>query len=822
MKRLSAQSAFSLVLDAALLIFWFVHVPDFFRRPAVPANVVEENNSALIVEIPDPASVKGLRAGDRILRWGSQQVHTEHDVEFLTDFLSIGETVQAEVQRGTETITGAVTLVPYYDVGYVICVFVVGALTVLVAVVVLLRRQEDPTARILHWSMIAMAFVVMATWEGRSSAASFPYFYSLLFYLSYAGVATTFFLFTLMFPVRTRGSLATKIAAVYFPALVVLVPLIVLHTRAVHERSVALFEAYQGWFDLFHVSLFLYIGGGIVNFIRAYRRAGTSTERKKLKWILFGLCLGPTPFLLLNVLPGLFAAPWTPPEEYTLMFLVVIPVAFAISFIRYHVMDIEVVINRTTVYAIVIGALTAAYVLIVGSVAALAGSLSVQFSAAAAIAMSLLFQPLRTRVQHFVDRRFFRVQYDFRKASRAFLDEIKHSLNVRQLAELMVARTSELIPVDRIGFFGLGQPGRRLYVIAHRDFDIFERHRVRFAAEDLKSSLQLPVGVHDAVEPGVRFEQADEEVFGRWGMALVYPMLSESAEILGFLVLGRKKSGARFSVEDVDLLATATAQAALAIERLNLQGKLLIEHEQAERLEELSRLKSEFVSYVSHELRTPLASIKLFSELLETRLGRIRSKPKEFLSVIRGEADRLDRMVTTILDSARIDQGAKEYRLVETDLREVASQVMTTMKYQLDKQGFRVEFRCAGRRCPVRADPDAVSQALINLISNAIKYSGERRFLRVSLLREDGWALCKVTDHGRGISPEALPHLFERFYRDPDHRDLVQGVGLGLPLVKHIMNVHGGTVRVESKPGKGSTFTLAFPQPATPSVIEGA
>jgi signal transduction histidine kinase len=104
-----------------------------------------------------------------------------------------------------------------------------------------------------------------------------------------------------------------------------------------------------------------------------------------------------------------------------------------------------------------------------------------------------------------------------------------------------------------------------------------------------------------------------------------------------------------------------------------------------------------------------------------------------------------------------------------------------------------------------------VAQAIINLVANAIKYSTQKKFLRVEVAKKNGWALCRVTDHGSGISGEALPHLFEKFYREPTHSGAVQGVGLGLPLVKHIMDAHNGRVEVRSTLSKGSVFTLLFP-----------
>jgi two-component system phosphate regulon sensor histidine kinase PhoR len=211
----------------------------------------------------------------------------------------------------------------------------------------------------------------------------------------------------------------------------------------------------------------------------------------------------------------------------------------------------------------------------------------------------------------------------------------------------------------------------------------------------------------------------------------------------------------------------------------------------------------------------------MFAELLRGHPRRLDAKGIEYARIIEGESDRLSHMVTTILDAARMDKDMNIYEFKEVALAEAAEAALAIMQYQLDKQGFRVAFsrtvasRGKGRKSAtlllIIADFDATVQAITNLIANAIKYSGKKKYLKVSVLRSGEHALCRIQDKGVGISPESLPHLFDKFYRDPTHSKHVQGVGLGLPLVQHIMQAHKGTVQVESTLGKGSIFTLSFP-----------
>ncbi len=227
---------------------------------------------------------------------------------------------------------------------------------------------------------------------------------------------------------------------------------------------------------------------------------------------------------------------------------------------------------------------------------------------------------------------------------------------------------------------------------------------------------------------------------------------------------------------------------------------------------ELAELKSTFVSNVSHELKTPLALIRLFSETLEMDRVPDPEKRRDFLRVIHKESERLTHLINNVLDVNRIEQGRKTYRIQPTDLAAVMRETLDAYDYQLRQQGFDSEFRLARDLPPVPADPDAMTQALINLLDNAIKYSKESKFLRVELRREDGSAVIAVTDHGVGIPTREQARIFEKFYRvEKSLVHDVKGSGLGLALVKHIVDAHGGRIAVASRPGEGSTFSIHLP-----------
>jgi signal transduction histidine kinase len=227
---------------------------------------------------------------------------------------------------------------------------------------------------------------------------------------------------------------------------------------------------------------------------------------------------------------------------------------------------------------------------------------------------------------------------------------------------------------------------------------------------------------------------------------------------------------------------------------------------------ELAKLKSDIVSNVSHELRTPLALIRLYAETLE--LGRIPDDTKklEYYRIVRKESERLTGLINNILDFSRIEAGRKEYDFRETDLPSLVRETLDSYHYQIEQHGFRYEERISNDLPVVRVDREAIARSLLNLVNNALKYSADDKFLAVNLYRENGSVKLDVIDHGIGIPRAEQNKIFDKFYRvcDPLCHDN-KGSGLGLALVQHIVNAHGGKVSVESNPGKGSKFTITLP-----------
>jgi signal transduction histidine kinase len=305
------------------------------------------------------------------------------------------------------------------------------------------------------------------------------------------------------------------------------------------------------------------------------------------------------------------------------------------------------------------------------------------------------------------------------------------------------------------------------------------------------------------------------------GIELVIPIMLED-NIIGLLVIGRKKSGMRYSDEDIELLTRIASQGLIALERLKTQETIILERAEKEKLKELSDLKSEFISHVSHELRTPLTSIQWSIEnLLDGIPEQPGPKIREYLEGVHDSSQHLGRMIENLLDVSRIEAGRIEIFLEKLDIEDQVKKILDIMKPLAAKKNIRFKTT-QPESLWVRADRDRLRDILTNILDNAIKYSNDGDEIEIKIEKKIDTKKLKgqdkkmvsisVTDHGAGIPKEKQQTIFERFERIREEKATrKKGLGLGLHIVKKLVELQGGRIWVESEEGKGSAFIFVLP-----------
>jgi signal transduction histidine kinase len=302
------------------------------------------------------------------------------------------------------------------------------------------------------------------------------------------------------------------------------------------------------------------------------------------------------------------------------------------------------------------------------------------------------------------------------------------------------------------------------------------------------------VVIDDAQQDDRHFPQSDIETAFTTRSLLAVPLVVKG-NVIGALEALNKADGQPFGQDDVDLLMAMANQAAVAIANARLFQQ------------------SDLISEMVHELRTPLTNILSYADvLIASPLAE--EQRAQFLETIRSEAERLTNLINDFLDLARLSSGRAKLVRAELNLSKVVHKAVKVVRPQATERGVRISVRAPDKVPLVRGDEQRLHQVILNLLSNAIKYNKPQGsvVVTVGVDRDDAnYLRVTVQDTGRGIAPENLERLFEKFFRVADAEGYARGTGLGLSIANQIIEVHGGRMEVESELGVGSTFAFTIP-----------
>jgi signal transduction histidine kinase len=316
-----------------------------------------------------------------------------------------------------------------------------------------------------------------------------------------------------------------------------------------------------------------------------------------------------------------------------------------------------------------------------------------------------------------------------------------------------------------------------------------------------------PVQVPDITVPGVYEGRLRENLIASGIRAILAMPMAHHDRLVGCIAVTRNRPG-EFPAETIDLLRAFATQSALAIQNARLFSEI---EGQSRQLEAASRHKSEFLANMSHELRTPLNAIIGFSEVLIQRMfGPVNDKQDEYLRDIHVSGQHLLSLINDILDLAKIEAGRMELAGADFDLPAAIENALTLVRERASRRGIALERVVDPALGMIHADERKVKQVLLNLLSNALKFTPEGGRVDVEAGRAGGAALISVRDTGVGIAPEDHAAVFEEFRQVGKSRG-VEGTGLGLALSRKFIELHGGRIWVESELGRGATFRFTLP-----------
>lgn len=807
-----------LLIDSLFVFFAILSFYSVSEKAKLPIEI--KNNSktgALEIQENSAESYKYLESY-RLLSINGVVLKDYEEIEFLCDRDSIGSLVTLNLEKGGNSIQVQVKLIEFYDRFYMFILILVFLIYMLPAVYVVVLKKGDSLSILFNFVMSSAGFFVALTWGRLYFNPYLDIPLRIMFDSAQVMLAAFLIHFSFVFPEVKFRKYKTYLWIPYLAALITIIILSYFTINYLLKDTVNAFRIYNN----FHVNLlepFFLISAVVAIFIvfHTYFTNKDEIQKKKLKWIIYGGVLGLLGYIVPWQIPKHFYV-GTIPEWLMLVLTAITPISFFIAVVRYRILDVDVVIGRSTVYVIFL-ILYIAVVLVFREInnsyhitADLPKSLLYLLPFIGIILTAFLFDKMEMRIQNFIDKNFLKVRKNFRLSQQQFLEKLNKCLAVEEAADLLLDSIQRTIPLEQIAF-ALVDNKTGKSEISKSDSFLLWKDDLEYVRE-LDSSLLMHhiLSKNHSLESGLDFDNLGTDFYSKMKSMLILIADYKEYNISSYLFLGQKKSHFQFTQEDVEILRIELLNTSLTIHKIRLQNELAIQMEESKKLAELNRLKSYFISSVSHELKTPLTSIRMFAELMKMK-EQSREKSIKYYELIESECDRLNRLINNVLDYSKMESGLKQYHFSRTDVRELVPKIRDLFETQVKYNNLNLTYDIPASLSNILIDEDAFLEAAINLISNAIKYSPEKSEIVFKIEEDEKFVSLSVNDRGMGISDEDKNRILEPFFRSNNEKQLHSGgTGLGLAIIKNIMDAHKGKIDIYSKPGEGSTFILNFPK----------
>lgn len=746
-----------------------------------------------------PARIEGVEVG------------SEDQARFQAEAFAPGSQLGIEHSpQASEPSTVTVILEPAYSRPYLLVTLISGLFFWTVAALVFAPRVDQRAVHLFFWiSILYGTGVLVGGVYGHLWPLGFSIVRTLLQLTSLAFLPAAFLHLSLAFP--TRATLLER-----WPRLPVILYLI---SSALVFWQATMFLGYyrapgtESWTGLAAPQavadglMVLQVVAGFSVLVWRARRLDDARQRQQIRWLIFGFLVGSAPYVFLRTLPNLFGAPALIPAFGDRILELAVPTGFVFAVVRYRFLDIDIILRRGLIYGFLAAGMVVVVVLpvlLLGPgwtdpwptwwrlVAILCGLLA-----------GMLFRPLHELIGRGVDRAFFKIEREVEQTLRDLQADLDGATDHQDLGEILQRGIQNTLHLERCAVTVVD--GSELLVAGGGDSPGIRRwwKEVTTAKAKLTGFLGLPEVVG---ETGVRLLPLPDLLAAEQYVAA--QMLDAPDQNLGVVLLGPKRTGRLFISGDLEFLKRGTELAVRRLEKLSLARRIAGEKIRRRQMDELSKMKDDFLSRVAHDLRTPVTSLGWSIRNLDDGLaGELNEKQKDYLSSIRDSVDHLAGLVTDLLEISRLEKSKVEVGCVPMDPGRSVMRAVGTVKPLAEARDVVLETKIADS-VTVLANDDKLTEVVVNLLANAVRYSPRQGKVMVTVVPADPHsARITVRDQGPGLGGLADP--FGRFVQGKPGGDGIEsGYGLGLTIAKEYVVLMGGEIQGGDHPDGGAVFTI--------------
>ncbi|GAB4379183.1 MAG: hypothetical protein Kow0042_28310 [Calditrichia bacterium] len=788
-----SRKTFTLLLILTSL-FSFLGLWNFTLRPDLSGTVFFTKEKQILYQSVESGSPRILREINGIA------VREDYQIEAIVDRHRIGDTLNLHFDDDSgETVT----LVRRYRMGHVLLNAGL-ALAFLFLSTLVFFKQKSAGEIYFSFSGLCFAFILATSWSG----IELPFFVAViplvLYYFAYPQAFVFFYRFSLQFPaaILSPKGIRTRCVLLQIVGLLFTILLTVAFLNRYFHLSLASIEFYQQNYSIFRIFIFLTLLISLLNIYRNTRRQPDPVNRRKAMWLFWGAFWGSFPFIFLWSLPQLWGNPLIP-EWLAHIFIFLLPVCLVIAITRYRLFDIEIVLSRSVTYSLFIFLLVAAYIFFTGALSLILirqFSLKSPFiSILSAVAVALVFQPLKERVQNLVNKNFFRIRYDRFQALQAYRQELELCSRSEEILEKLYTHFQQFVPLkwqqlawrnDGTHFFGKG-PFSRPYL------------------EDLLNRAgNNAVIVNSRRRDRVEHSLEVKSDFFPEGAVVILVMPRRLV-----WVWGEKISGQRFWKEDLDLGEEMARAAVLQVEKIGYYQRALREAYRKQEAEKQSQWKSLLVSEVAHDLRAPLNTMLWKLRNLQEDLQQLTPILQKPLEELEQHLNRMQDFIHNLLLLSQDRRGSRALQLQSVSLQQVCQNVATMISGVLEQKKITLQVN-VGPEVSIMGIPFLLQEVLLNLVQNSAKYSPSGSTIRIQsrrvMRRGKEKIQLQVIDEAGGIDKKAFSPGFPDSYTLQQWEIGKQSFRLGLYIVREFMRKLQGELNIQSKAGKGSIISLYF------------